>query len=340
MKLSRPQRRSSINFRILFIFAILVVAGGFFFFKSNNSNVLSSSSTVPATKVYFSPSSATGSVGVDINTDLMIDTGGNEVKSGTIYISYDTAYFTTSVLSYGSLPAPAVVSGPVISGTTGTLKVVLGIPSGSPFNGVGRIVSFKVKPKVTFSLGKQISVVPTSIVSATGMTGNALISGGKLTVYIGPTTATPTPSVCGKLCTTNAQCGTGKICYTGKCRNSSCPTQTSCSCPTPTPTVTGCANINTFLVRYPCSATKNSFSSMQVTCVGKAPSAYPVPACRSIETWVGIAKSMCGCTVTPTPTPYPTKTPTPYPSGPPSPTPNLTRTPTPTNLPTPQAVQF
>lgn len=58
-------------------------------------------------------------------------------------------------------------------------------------------------------------------------------------------TATPTnppgePNSCGGTCGSNYNCQSGLFCYSGFCRNPSCPTQTSCSCPrgTATPTAT------------------------------------------------------------------------------------------------------
>ena len=58
-------------------------------------------------------------------------------------------------------------------------------------------------------------------------------------------TATPTnppgePNSCGGTCGSNYNCQSGLFCYSGFCRNPSCPTQTSCSCPggTSTPRVT------------------------------------------------------------------------------------------------------
>lgn len=53
-------------------------------------------------------------------------------------------------------------------------------------------------------------------------------------------TAAPTGSSnsCGGTCGSNLNCASGLYCYSGFCRNPSCPSQTDCNCPGATPTPT------------------------------------------------------------------------------------------------------
>ena len=71
---------------------------------------------------------------------------------------------------------------------------------------------------------------------------------GTATPTVTPTptpTITPTgvPNTCNGTCGSNSNCESGLFCYQGFCRNTSCPTQTSCNCsgtstPTSTPRLT------------------------------------------------------------------------------------------------------
>lgn len=91
---------------------------------------------------------------------------------------------------------------------------------------------------LAFTLGQTPTPTPT-----------ATPTGSSTPTPTGTATTTPTPTSsgvpnpCNGTCGSNSNCNSGLFCYQGYCRNSSCPSQTSCSCPgtsttTPTPTTT------------------------------------------------------------------------------------------------------
>ncbi len=66
-------------------------------------------------------------------------------------------------------------------------------------------------------------------------------------------TATPsgTPNTCNGTCGSNSNCDSSLFCYSGYCRNSSCPNETDCSCTSTTSTPTSTSQITTISTPAP-----------------------------------------------------------------------------------------
>lgn len=87
-------------------------------------------------------------------------------------------------------------------------------------------------------------------------------------------TSTPAPgepNSCGGTCGSDSNCKSGYYCYSGRCRNPSCPTTTNCVCPTVKPTAKPIAKIVTKISPTPTSQIVTTTPYKQSTFIVSTP---------------------------------------------------------------------
>lgn len=133
------------------------------------------------------PSGRTGSV------DVMIDTSDNEVTGVQLELLYDPTMLSNVKVVAGPLVPNPLVLTDKNSPSTGTYTFAYGVPLNQPtITGKGVVATITFTARGVAGKQSQIIMQPTSIVTATGVSGTVLKEGTGATVVIAAPTGTQT----------------------------------------------------------------------------------------------------------------------------------------------------
>ncbi|NCN06780.1 MAG: LPXTG cell wall anchor domain-containing protein [Candidatus Pacebacteria bacterium] len=171
------------------------------------------------------------------NVAVTVDAETNSLKSVSAVITYDATKLTITVANGSFFPnvtTDTTTAGEIV--ISGTLPI--GDTTG--VTGSGTLATLTVKP-ISGATGSptlafrclESSSDDSNLITTTGT--NLLTSTAQCAANVGGTYSfssgsSSTTQACDGTCTTNADCNAGLSCSSGKCRNPSCSTTTSCTC--------------------------------------------------------------------------------------------------------------
>jgi hypothetical protein len=154
------------------------------------------SPTVPVhTVLALSPNPLTVSLGQQGKVDVNIDTQDNAVTAVQLELSYDPAVVSNVVVTPGTMFANPVVLINKNDVATGRITYAFGItPAGKPIAGSGAVATITFTTKASAGKQAEISLLPSTLVTARGVASSVLKSATGTTVVVGSAgTMTETP---------------------------------------------------------------------------------------------------------------------------------------------------
>ncbi len=269
-----------------------------------------------STNLSIAPSSQNINSGQDVTFSVLMDTGSNSITGVDLELNFDPNIIQISSLKKGTgVPdLNNTISNNFDNNAGKIFYTIFTLDKTKAVQGSGiEVLQVKAKATNTAAAGSYtVTFDPTTAVSATGESENALVGTVRGTLIVSaptPTaTATPTasptdspgaPNSCGGTCGSNFNCGSNLYCYQGYCRNPNCSWSNDCSCntaPTPTPTATPAPRLSN-------NATQRPRATSPPTVVELTPE----PAAS--QTPVGFWENVFTTDTTPTPTLVPVNLP-------------------------------
>lgn len=243
MNFKLPKVKTLLSLAGVLFLAAGVLAGSLIIQSKQNIKEKAAASTV----LSISPRTQNAFASKDITFSVTIDTGANNVTGIDSLLKFDPHILQVSYIERGSgidifdnvITNNFDNSNGTIGYTAFTLDKKLAVNGSS-------LEVLKVNAKINQNAIPGIyhlTFDPTSAISATNESQNALTdtSPGTITVLnptpsptISPTNPPGEPNSCGGTCGSNTNCQTNLYCYQGYCRNPSCGLSTDCNCASPT----------------------------------------------------------------------------------------------------------
>ncbi len=215
--------------------SLLVLSASVFFFA------LKASTAQAQAAAHFELSPTTGQIQTAGTTvSVKVNADGNQLKSASAVITFDTTKVT--VTSVDGTYFPTVTTDTTTAGEI-VISGTLPIGNTEGVTGIGTLATLTVKP-VSGATGSptlafrcsDTSSTDSNLINTGGTNLLATIAqcatniGGTYTLATSTSTTTTTPQQCNGDCTATRDCSSGLTCVSGKCRNATCSTTTTCSC--------------------------------------------------------------------------------------------------------------
>lgn len=234
----QTMKKISINKIITLSITVIVLALGIIF-NNQNKNINEKASS--DTKLFISPSSQDAHVNDSFTVQIGLDSGTNKVTGIDLVVKFDP-----KVVQINEVKATAesanlnTIIKNEIDNSTGKIRYVAFTADKSlALSGNLKILTLNGRISQTSSLGNsEISIDPTSLVSATGEGQNVLLE--SIVGVVKVTEKENIPNSCGGTCGSNFNCQANLYCYAvgdgnqGYCRNPQCSDKADCNCPSPT----------------------------------------------------------------------------------------------------------
>ena len=193
--------------------------------------------SLAAPKLFFDPSSQNVSGGNNFDAVVKINTDSSSVFGSEVIVNYPSNFLEIRSINNGGFF-------PDFNSSYDSTKILIRAYSSSPFDyktGSGIIATISFTAKAGFQeTSLNFACSGSSIIDNNGQNIlscsdlNSLIltltgTGGPDPTN-GPTYQPGTSNTCGGTCGSDSNCQSGYFCYSGFCRNPSCPTDTDCDC--------------------------------------------------------------------------------------------------------------
>ncbi len=225
-----------INKIVTLSITVIVLALGIIYNNQNkNINERASSDT----KLFVSPSSQDLHVSDSFTVQIGLDSGTNKVTGVDLVIKFDPKVIQINEVKGTSESANlSTIIKNEIDNSTGKIRyVAFTADRALAISGNLRILTLNGHISQTSVLGNsEISIDPSSLVSATGEGQNVLLESIVGTVKISE--KENVPNSCGGTCGSNYNCQANLYCYQGYCRNPLCSDKSDCNCTAATNTPT------------------------------------------------------------------------------------------------------
>lgn len=217
-----------INKIITLSITVIVLALGIIYNNQNkNINERASSDT----KLFVSPSSQDLHVGDSFTVQIGLDSGTNKVTGVDLVIKFDPKVIQINeVKATSELANLSTIIKNEIDNSTGKIRyVAFTADRALAISGNLRILTLNGNIAQSSELGNsEISIDPTSLVSATGEGQNVLLESIVGTIKVSE--KENEPNSCGGTCGSNYNCQSNLYCNQGYCRNPLCSDKSDCNC--------------------------------------------------------------------------------------------------------------